>query len=82
MNKGFKINRIEMNEMERRFKLCVGKFYDTVDVHKRKYMISASFVLLKIAESMDKDVSNFIKLPKKNTLTKLEHDWIVINPFN
>lgn len=81
MNKGFKINRHEMVEYERRYKLCVKSFYKTQDIHKRKYMMSASFVLLKIAESMNRDVSKFIKIPKKNTLRRLEKDWKIVNPF-
>jgi hypothetical protein len=81
MNKGFKISRFEMIEMERRYKLCVNRFYETQDVHKRKYMINASFVLSKIAESLGKDVNGFIKLPKKCTLKRLEKDWKLINPF-
>lgn len=82
MNKGFKITRFEMVEMERRYKLCVKRFYETQEVHKRKYMINASFVLSKIGESMDKkNIVDFIKLPKKCTLKRLEKDWILINPF-
>jgi len=81
MNKGFKVNRVEMVEMERRYKLCVGKFYETQSIHKRKYMISANFVLSKIALSMDKNVDKFVKLPKKCTLKRIENDWLAINPF-
>lgn len=81
MNKGFKINRAEMVEMERLFKLCVGKFYETQEVHKRKYMISTSFTLMKIAEFMGKDVKPFITLPKRGTLSKLETLWTLINPL-
>lgn len=81
MSRGFKINRHEMVEMERLYKLCVNSFNRTKDQHKRKYFINANFVLSKIAFSMGKDASPFIKLPKKNTLERLEKDWLIINPF-
>jgi len=81
MNAGFKITRSQMVEMERRFKLCVDRFYATYEIHKRKYMLNAKFVLWKISESMGEDVSMFIKMPKKNTLKKLESLWIHIDPF-
>lgn len=81
MESGFRISRFDMVEMERRYKLCVNKFNATKDIHKRKYFISSNFVLTKIAESMGKDVSKHLKLPKKTTLKRLEEDWICINPF-
>ena len=81
MEKGFKISRFEMVEMERRYKMCVYKFNGTKQIHKRKYFINANFVMDKIATSLGKDVSKFIKLPKKTTLKRLEEDWIHINPF-
>ena len=81
MTRGFKISRHDMIEMERLYKLCVSKFNATKEVHKRKYFINSNFVLNKIAIHMGKDASKFVKLPKANTLKKLEKDWIVINPF-
>jgi len=81
MTKGFRITRMDMVELERLYKLCVNKFYETKAEHKRKYFISAKFVLNKICATMGKDVSPFIKLPKKDTLAKLERDWLIINPF-
>lgn len=79
MEKGLKISRFDMVEMERLYKLCVWKFNNTKAIHKRKYFINSNFVLDKICKSMDKDVSNFIKLPKKATLKRLEEDWVHIN---
>lgn len=81
MQKGFRVTRNEMLEMERMYKLCVNNFNLKKDVHKRKYFINASFVLNKIAKHLGKDVEPFIKLPKKNTLERLERDWKIINPF-
>jgi hypothetical protein len=81
MTRGFKITRRDMVEMERLYKLCVTRFNQTKDVHKRKYFINSNFVLDKIASYMGKDASKFVKLPKANTLKKLEKDWIAINPF-
>lgn len=81
MTRGFKITRHDMREMERLYKLCVSKFNATKNVHKRKYFINSNFVLNKISQHMGKDVSKFVKLPKSNTLKKLEKDWVVINPF-
>lgn len=81
MNKGFKITREKMDEMERRFRMCVDRFYATYDKHKRKYMLNANFVLWKISASMNEDVTPYLKLPKKNTLKKLENLWEYINPF-
>jgi hypothetical protein len=81
MNKGFKITRDKMVEMERRFRLCVDRFYATYEKHNRKYMLNANFVLWKISLSMGEDVTPYLKLPKKNTLKKLESLWEYINPF-
>jgi len=81
MTKGFKVTRHEMVEMERLYKLCVNAFNRTKDQHKRKYFINANFVLNKISKTMGKDAERFIKLPKKNTLERLEKDWLIINPF-
>lgn len=75
MNKGYRIDRFEMREYERLFKMCVSKFYDTQDKHKRKYMINANFVLWKISLHKGKDVRDYIKIPNKNTLKRLEKDW-------
>jgi len=81
MNRGFKISRQDMFEMERRFRLCVERFYATYETHKRKYMLNANFVLWKISLSMGEDVVPYLKLPKKNTLKKLESLWEYIKPF-
>lgn len=81
MTAGFKITRHKMVEMERRFKLCVDRFYATYEQHKRKYMLNANFVLWKISLTMDEDVLPYLRLPKKNTLKKLEEIWKYVNPF-
>ena len=81
MTRGFKITRHDMVEMERLYKLCVTKFNGTKSVHKRKYFINSNFVLNKIATHMGKDATKFVKLPKPNTVKKLEKDWVTINPF-
>lgn len=81
MTKGFRISRPEMEEIERRYKMCVKKFYETKETHERKYMLNANFCLGKIAHTLGKDVTPFIKIPKKDTLLKLEKDWLVVNPF-
>jgi len=81
MERGFKISRFDMVEMERRYKLCVNKFNATKSIHKRKYFINSNFVLGKISESLGKDVTMYIKLPKNTTLKRLEEDWVHINPF-
>lgn len=82
MNRGFKISRVQMVEMERRFKLCVHKFNNSYDLHKRKYMLNANFVLWKIAQSMNEDAGPYLRMPKKNTLAKLETLWVHVNPFS
>lgn len=81
MCRGFKITRVEMVEMERLYKLCVNSFNATKDKHKRKYFLNSNFVLNKIALHLGKDVSEYIKLPKKNTVERLEKDWLIVNPF-
>jgi hypothetical protein len=80
MEKGFKASRMDMFEMERLYKECVKRFYETQQFHKRKYMINSTFTLMKICEHMNKDVSPFVSLPKKDTLLKLEkvvNKWIL-----
>jgi hypothetical protein len=81
MENGFKPSRHEMYEMERLYKICVQKYYETQHIHKRKYMINTMFTLSKICERMRIDVSPFIKLPKKDTIVKLEKDWKIMNAF-
>jgi len=81
MTNGFRISRVEMGSMERLYKECVNKFYRTQPIHKRKYFLSSKFVLMKICDKLGKDVRPYIKLPKKETLSKLEKDWEIINPF-
>ena len=81
MEKGFKVTRSEMVEMERLYKICVQRFYETQDIHKRKYMINSTFTFVKICEKMGKDVKEYVSLPKKETVLKLEKDWLVMNVF-
>lgn len=81
MEDGFKVSRHEMFEMERLYKVCVKRFYETQSIHKRKYMLSSTFTFVKICEKMGKDVSMYTKLPQKQTLRSLEKDWKVLNVF-
>ncbi len=82
MKVGFKISRQDMTEFERMYKVVVDRFYELEPYHKRKNMISAKFVLWKLAPLLGYDVSPYIKLPKKQTLAKLERMWNVLNPFD
>ena len=72
---GYKIDRSEMREYERLFRKCVTSFYNTQDKHKRKDMLNANFVLWKIGLYKGKDVIDYVKIPNKNTLKRLEKDW-------
>jgi len=81
MVKGFKVGRETMFEMERLYKECVRRFYETKEIHKRKYMINSTFTFVKICEFMNMDVRPFVALPKKDTVLKLERDWLVMKPF-
>lgn len=81
MERGFKASRFEMFEMERLFKECVKRFYETQNVHKRKYMINTTFTLVKICEFMGLDVENYVDLPKKETVAKLEKVWEMMKVF-
>jgi len=84
MTCGLKLTRNEMNEMSRLFNVCVNAFNRTKDVHKRKNMISTSFTFLKIAEHMGMEgevVKKHLKMPKPDTLARLEKHWVLMNPF-
>lgn len=81
MENGFKVCRMEMFEMERLYKECVRRFYETQPIHKRKYMINSTFTFVKICEKMGKNVSPYVTLPKKDTVSKLERDWLIMDVF-
>jgi len=81
MEKGFKVGRMDMFEMERLYKECVSRFYATQSIHKRKYMLNSTFTFVKICEKLGKDVRPFVSLPKKDTVLKLEKDWLILNVF-
>lgn len=81
MEKGFKVDRETMFEMERLYKVCVQRFYETQSIHKRKYMINSTFTFVKICEHMNKNIIPFVTLPKKETVLKLERDWKIMNVF-
>lgn len=84
MNKGLRLTYMEREEMVRLFNVCVGAFYKTKELHKRKNMISTTFTFLKIAVHMGKDekeVMKYLKMPKSETLARLEKHWQIMNPF-
>ena len=84
MNDGLKLSRKEMDEMVRLFNVCVGAFHRTKEIHKRKNMISTTFTFLKIAEHMGMDretVKKHLKMPKSETLARLEKHWLIMNPL-
>jgi hypothetical protein len=84
MNSGLKLTYMEREEMVRLFNICVGAFHRTKDIHKRKNMISTTFTFLKIAEHMGQNRENvmkYLKMPKPETLARLEKHWLIMKPF-
>ena len=81
MTSGFKIDRMDMREYERLFRKCVQRFYETQEIHKRKYMINANFTLWKISLYKGQDAREYVKMPKKGTLRRLEEHWEIICPW-